>query len=84
MVDSDLMLMFSACSLQTLSQRDVTLDCLCFLQVPEEFDVDKEHAGDCLMSPEYAKDIFDYLREREVRVPHLSEEELSQVWNKML
>ncbi|XP_053346796.1 G2/mitotic-specific cyclin-B3-like [Clarias gariepinus] len=35
------------------------------LKVPEEFDVDKEHAGDCLMSPEYAKDIFDYLRERE-------------------
>ncbi|KAF5889214.1 G2/mitotic-specific cyclin-B3-like, partial [Clarias magur] len=35
------------------------------IKVPEKFDVDEEHAGDCLMSPEYAKDIFDYLRERE-------------------
>ncbi|KAF7697439.1 G2/mitotic-specific cyclin-B3-like isoform X3 [Silurus meridionalis] len=34
-------------------------------QIPEEFDVDHEHVGDCLMSPEYAKDIFDYLRYRE-------------------
>ncbi|XP_026794468.2 G2/mitotic-specific cyclin-B3 isoform X1 [Pangasianodon hypophthalmus] len=34
-------------------------------KIPEEFDVDKEQAGDCLMSPEYAKDIFDYLRQRE-------------------
>ncbi|XP_017347643.1 G2/mitotic-specific cyclin-B3 [Ictalurus punctatus] len=34
-------------------------------KIPEEFDVDKEQVGDCLMSPEYAKDIFDYLRNRE-------------------
>ncbi|KAK7909530.1 hypothetical protein WMY93_014214 [Mugilogobius chulae] len=34
-------------------------------QVPPEFDIDSEHKGDCAMSPEYAKDIFDYLRERE-------------------
>ncbi|KAF4077739.1 hypothetical protein AMELA_G00211360 [Ameiurus melas] len=34
-------------------------------KIPEEFDVDKEQVGDCLTSPEYAKDIFDYLRKRE-------------------
>ncbi|XP_051536146.1 G2/mitotic-specific cyclin-B3-like [Myxocyprinus asiaticus] len=34
-------------------------------KVPEEFDIDKEHAGDCFMSPEYAKEIFDYLKIRE-------------------
>lgn len=34
--------------------------------MPEEFDIDKEHIGDCLMTPEYAKDIFDYLKNREV------------------
>ncbi|KAG7321167.1 hypothetical protein KOW79_015582 [Hemibagrus wyckioides] len=34
-------------------------------KIPEEFDVDQEQAGDYLMSPEYAKDIFDYLRDRE-------------------
>ncbi|XP_066501277.1 G2/mitotic-specific cyclin-B3-like [Hoplias malabaricus] len=34
-------------------------------KIPEEFDIDKELAGDCCMSPEYAKDIFDYLRNRE-------------------
>ncbi|XP_065143896.1 G2/mitotic-specific cyclin-B3-like isoform X1 [Paramisgurnus dabryanus] len=38
---------------------------VCVAQVPEEFDVDKEHIGDCLLSPEYAKDIFDYLKNRE-------------------
>ncbi|KAL7853528.1 hypothetical protein AOLI_G00203720 [Acnodon oligacanthus] len=34
-------------------------------KIPEAFDIDKEQAGDCLMSPEYAKDIFDYLKNRE-------------------
>ncbi|KAK3524494.1 hypothetical protein QTP70_029278 [Hemibagrus guttatus] len=34
-------------------------------KIPEEFDVDQEQSGDCLMSPEYAKEIFDYLRDRE-------------------
>ncbi|GAA6084640.1 G2/mitotic-specific cyclin-B3-like isoform X1 [Tachysurus ichikawai] len=33
--------------------------------VPEESDVDQEQADDCLMSPEYTKDIFVYLRNRE-------------------
>uniref|UniRef100_A0A8B9RIR3 G2/mitotic-specific cyclin-B3-like n=1 Tax=Astyanax mexicanus TaxID=7994 RepID=A0A8B9RIR3_ASTMX len=33
--------------------------------IPEAFDIDSEQAGDCLMSPEYAKDIFDYLQKRE-------------------
>lgn len=35
--------------------------------VPDEFDIDKEFYGDVSMSAEYAKEIFDYLREREVR-----------------
>lgn len=35
--------------------------------VPDEFDIDKEFHGDVSMSAEYAKEIFDYLREREVR-----------------
>ncbi|KAG7484262.1 hypothetical protein MATL_G00047340 [Megalops atlanticus] len=34
-------------------------------QVPEEFDIDKEHSGDCFMTSEYAKEIFDYLKGRE-------------------
>ncbi|XP_007247116.3 G2/mitotic-specific cyclin-B3 [Astyanax mexicanus] len=34
-------------------------------EIPEAFDIDSEQAGDCLMSPEYAKDIFDYLQKRE-------------------
>ncbi|XP_072517657.1 G2/mitotic-specific cyclin-B3-like isoform X2 [Salminus brasiliensis] len=34
-------------------------------KIPEAFDIDSEQAGDCLMSPEYAKDIFDYLKKRE-------------------
>ncbi|KAJ8348769.1 hypothetical protein SKAU_G00273580 [Synaphobranchus kaupii] len=34
-------------------------------QVPEEFDIDKEHIGDCFMTAEYAKEIFDYLKGRE-------------------
>ncbi|XP_076835925.1 G2/mitotic-specific cyclin-B3-like [Brachyhypopomus gauderio] len=34
-------------------------------KIPEAFDIDKDQAGDYLMSPEYAKDIFDYLRHRE-------------------
>lgn len=41
---------------------------LSVLQVPEESDVDQEQADDCLMSPEYTKDIFVYLRNREVRI----------------
>ncbi|XP_031707165.1 G2/mitotic-specific cyclin-B3 [Anarrhichthys ocellatus] len=34
-------------------------------QIPAEFDVDSENAEDCYMCPEYAKDIFDYLKQRE-------------------
>ncbi|KAK5848221.1 hypothetical protein PBY51_005853 [Eleginops maclovinus] len=34
-------------------------------QIPEEFDIDSENSEDCYMSPEYAKDIFDYLKQRE-------------------
>ncbi|CAJ1085851.1 G2/mitotic-specific cyclin-B3 [Xyrichtys novacula] len=34
-------------------------------QIPEEFDIDSENAEDCYMCPEYAKDIFDYLKKRE-------------------
>ncbi|XP_064206543.1 G2/mitotic-specific cyclin-B3 isoform X2 [Anguilla rostrata] len=34
-------------------------------QVPEEFDIDKEHSKDCCMTSEYAKEIFDYLKGRE-------------------
>lgn len=36
------------------------------LQIPEKFDIDSENAEDCFLCPEYAKDIFDYLKEREV------------------
>ncbi|XP_068569957.1 G2/mitotic-specific cyclin-B3 [Cebidichthys violaceus] len=34
-------------------------------QIPAEFDVDSENSEDCYMCPEYAKDIFDYLKQRE-------------------
>ncbi|XP_029931429.1 G2/mitotic-specific cyclin-B3 [Myripristis murdjan] len=34
-------------------------------QIPVEFDIDSEHWDDCCMTPEYAKDIFDYLKQRE-------------------
>ncbi|XP_026874676.2 G2/mitotic-specific cyclin-B3-like [Electrophorus electricus] len=34
-------------------------------KIAEAFDIDKDQAGDYLMSPEYAKDIFDYLKHRE-------------------
>ncbi|XP_037118613.1 G2/mitotic-specific cyclin-B3 isoform X2 [Syngnathus acus] len=34
-------------------------------EVPVEFDVDSENRDDCFMIPEYAKDIFDYLKSRE-------------------
>ncbi|XP_070786133.1 G2/mitotic-specific cyclin-B3 [Enoplosus armatus] len=34
-------------------------------QIPEEFDIDSENSEDCYMCPEYAKDIFDYLKQRE-------------------
>uniref|UniRef100_A0A8C5DPZ4 G2/mitotic-specific cyclin-B2 n=1 Tax=Gouania willdenowi TaxID=441366 RepID=A0A8C5DPZ4_GOUWI len=33
--------------------------------IPAEFDIDCENSEDCYMCPEYAKDIFDYLRHRE-------------------
>lgn len=33
--------------------------------IPPEFDIDSEISEDCVMCPEYAKDIFDYLKERE-------------------
>ncbi|KAL6118255.1 ccnb3 [Pungitius sinensis] len=33
--------------------------------VPAEFDIDSESSEDCCMCPEYAKDIFDYLKRRE-------------------
>ncbi|KAJ8401782.1 hypothetical protein AAFF_G00377530 [Aldrovandia affinis] len=34
-------------------------------QIPEDFDIDKEHGSDCFMTAEYAKEIFDYLKGRE-------------------
>uniref|UniRef100_A0A8D3CTG2 G2/mitotic-specific cyclin-B2 n=1 Tax=Scophthalmus maximus TaxID=52904 RepID=A0A8D3CTG2_SCOMX len=34
-------------------------------QIPEEFDIDSENSEDSYMCPEYAKDIFDYLKRRE-------------------
>uniref|UniRef100_W5NAH2 Cyclin B3 n=1 Tax=Lepisosteus oculatus TaxID=7918 RepID=W5NAH2_LEPOC len=34
-------------------------------QIPEEFDIDKDHLQDSFMTAEYAKDIFDYLKARE-------------------
>ncbi|XP_010792672.1 G2/mitotic-specific cyclin-B3-like [Notothenia coriiceps] len=34
-------------------------------QIPVEFDIDSENSEDCYMCPEYAKDIFDYLKKRE-------------------
>ncbi|XP_074554989.1 G2/mitotic-specific cyclin-B3 [Halichoeres trimaculatus] len=34
-------------------------------RIPEEFDIDSGNSEDCYMCPEYAKDIFDYLKERE-------------------
>ncbi|XP_059211583.1 G2/mitotic-specific cyclin-B3 isoform X2 [Centropristis striata] len=33
--------------------------------IPEEFDIDSENSEDCYMCPEYAKEIFDYLKRRE-------------------
>lgn len=36
------------------------------LQIPPEFDVDAESCEDCFVCPEYAKEIFDYLKQREV------------------
>lgn len=35
-------------------------------QIPKEFDIDSENSEDCYMCPEYAKEIFDYLKCREV------------------
>ncbi|KAL7374480.1 hypothetical protein ABVT39_001530 [Epinephelus coioides] len=34
-------------------------------EIPKEFDIDSENSEDCSMCPEYAKDIFDYLKQRE-------------------
>ncbi|XP_039868474.1 G2/mitotic-specific cyclin-B3 isoform X1 [Simochromis diagramma] len=34
-------------------------------EIPKEFDIDSENSEDCYMCPEYAKDIFDYLKNRE-------------------
>lgn len=36
------------------------------LQIPPEFDIDSENPDDCYLCPEYAKEIFDYLKQREV------------------
>ncbi|XP_008293207.1 G2/mitotic-specific cyclin-B3 [Stegastes partitus] len=33
--------------------------------IPKEFDIDSENSEDSYMCPEYAKDIFDYLKQRE-------------------
>ncbi|XP_030636611.1 G2/mitotic-specific cyclin-B3 [Chanos chanos] len=33
--------------------------------IPPEFDIDSEHSSNCCQIPEYAKDIFDYLKQRE-------------------
>lgn len=33
--------------------------------IPKEFDIDSENSGDSNMCPQYAKTIFDYLKERE-------------------
>ncbi|KAM9424365.1 G2/mitotic-specific cyclin-B3 [Pholidichthys leucotaenia] len=34
-------------------------------QIPEEFDIDADVSEDSYMCPEYAKDVFDYLKDRE-------------------
>ncbi|CAL9694131.1 unnamed protein product [Knipowitschia caucasica] len=34
-------------------------------EIPAEFDIDSENREDCVMSPEYAWNIFDYLKQRE-------------------
>ncbi|XP_072544896.1 G2/mitotic-specific cyclin-B3 [Salminus brasiliensis] len=34
-------------------------------QIPVEFDIDSDPTNDCTQTPEYAKDIFDYLKNRE-------------------
>uniref|UniRef100_W5K843 Cyclin B3 n=1 Tax=Astyanax mexicanus TaxID=7994 RepID=W5K843_ASTMX len=34
-------------------------------QIPVEFDIDSDPANDCTQTPEYAKEIFDYLKNRE-------------------
>lgn len=36
------------------------------LQIPPEFDIDSENSEDCYLCPEYAKEVFDYLKQREV------------------
>lgn len=39
--------------------------CLQTRQVPEEFDIDSQSKDDIFLNPEYALDIFDYLKKRE-------------------
>lgn len=40
---------------------------LCILlQIPPEFDIDSDALSDHTQTPEYAKDIFDYLKKSEV------------------
>uniref|UniRef100_A0A4W4EAI2 G2/mitotic-specific cyclin-B3 n=1 Tax=Electrophorus electricus TaxID=8005 RepID=A0A4W4EAI2_ELEEL len=34
-------------------------------EIPPEFDIDSDTSNDCTYTPEYAKDIFDYLKNRE-------------------
>lgn len=36
------------------------------MQIPPEFDIDSDASNDHTQTPEYAKDIFDYLKKREV------------------
>lgn len=43
-----------------------TIQFFSLCQIPVEFDIDSENSEDSYMCPEYAKDIFDYLKQREV------------------
>ncbi|XP_062340110.1 G2/mitotic-specific cyclin-B3 [Osmerus eperlanus] len=38
-------------------------------QIPEQFDIDSEHQNDVSLTAEYAKEIFDYLKQREEKFP---------------
>ncbi|KAJ3585616.1 hypothetical protein NHX12_014335 [Muraenolepis orangiensis] len=52
----------------TVRELEVAPPCLPAPQrpeIPEEFDVDMQNWDDCCMAPEYAKEIFDYLKQRE-------------------
>lgn len=45
----------------------VSFSICCFPpQIPLEFDIDSDPSNDHTYTPEYAKDIFDYLKNREV------------------